>query len=119
MAGLNSLFDLADGMLNAFEGVSGVAPGHDRDEPPARVARGSSPGVRAVVEPHARGDRRDLRSAPPSSETGIVVSSRARCQTVEAIDAITGETTWVVTSGRDRVECNSADLARKVSNILG
>ena len=116
MSGLNSLFDLADGMLDAFEGASPKGERHES----ARAARGSSPDVRAVTGPrgysaHGTGHRAES----PCTETGIVVLSRSRCQTIEAIDAATGETTWIVTSGRDRAECNSAELAQKVSALLG
>lgn len=107
MSGIDSLFDLADAALDAFDRLSPEAPGRRPTAP--------SPATHASAAPPAG----STRSGSAGSGRRSVAIATSRFRVVDAIDAGTGAETWVVTDGRDRAECNSAEFARRVRVALG
>ena len=97
MAGVDSLFDLAEGVLDGFDRILGPENSPNR-----------RPDAKATASRH------DPR---PSRETSIAVAKR-RFRVVEAINE-DGADVWVVTDGRDRAECSSAAFAARVRDALG
>ncbi len=93
---MDSLFDLADDILDGVDRVIG-----SNGSPIERVTQKRST------------DRRS--PAPlPSSSTAI---ARRHFRVIEAIED--GVNVWVVTDGYDRAECSSAVFAARVRDSLG
>lgn len=107
MSTIGSFFDLLDDGIDAFENLSGMPSSRERRRAPPSASSG---------------DRRKPAPAPTAT-TAVVVASSARrtgsFRVVEATDADTGRTSYVVTNGRDRAECSSAEFAARVRDALG
>ena len=108
MAGMDSLFDLAEDVLDGIDRVIGP-PGGSTSDQPKRTDRAQS-----VQSPASRRGS-SSPSSGPSSSTAV---TRRSYRVVEFIDG-SGADTWVVTNGYDRAECSSAEFAARVRYALG
>ncbi len=96
---MDSLFDLADDVLDGVEQALG-----SNGSPAERPARKSSAAASA------------RRGSAPSSSSSTAVARR-QFRVIEAIE--NGIDVWVVTDGYDRAECSSAAFAARVRDSLG
>lgn len=110
MRGITQIFDLAGSVLDAIDVIDGEptrSTTAQRPAPPTRSRAG-------------RAGESDARTATPSrSLSRVGTASRGTYRIVESHDGGTGEVRFVVTDGRDRAECSSAEFARRVRDGLG
>jgi hypothetical protein len=104
MSTIGSFFDLLDAGVDAFERLA--------DAPPSRGPR-RAPQAR----PADAGRRRP--ASTPSSSVALAARRVGGFRVVESTDADTGRASHVVTDGRDRAECSSAEFAARVRDALG
>ena len=108
MRGINEIFDLADGVLDALEGKPVGSTAAQR--PPI-------PSANSTTTSESR--KPESRSVAPSRALSRSSAGHGTYRIVESHDGSTGEVRYVVTNGRDRAECNSATFAQKVKDCLG
>lgn len=110
MGSIDRFFDVADDVMDGFDGVLGIIEDHRR-KPAAATA---APAPAAAPPP-----RRRRQPEPRVTETAIVQRRPGATFKVHEVIEESGETTWVVTDGRERAVCSSAELAEKVRVALG